>query len=344
MNSDLLTVENLRSVFDTAEGTVRAVDDVSFAIPARRTLGLVGESGCGKTVTALSILRLLQPPARIEGGRILFHSRRLSGNSNPPKSPENPPSPAVELLSIPEREMRKVRGAEIAMVFQEPSTALDPVFTVGEQIAETVRAHARVRRREAWNQAVEVMEAVSIPDASRRAKEYPHQLSGGLRQRVMIAMALVCHPQLLIADEPTTALDVTVQAQILELLQSMRERFALSMLFISHDLGVIAAVADEVAVMYSGKIVEQAPVSEIFSNPRHPYTQGLLRSLPTFRPGDLPTRKLDAIPGTVPNLLALPRGCKFEPRCTVRLEECKDFDPPLYPVGESHWARCVLCR
>ncbi|MBZ5552918.1 MAG: ABC transporter ATP-binding protein [Acidobacteriia bacterium] len=344
MNSDLLAVENLRSVFDTPEGTVRAVDDVSFTIAAQRTLGLVGESGCGKTVTALSILRLLQPPARIEGGKILFHSRKLGGDSDAAESTEGAPSRAVELLSIPERAMRKVRGAEIAMVFQEPSTALDPVFTVGEQIAETVRAHARVRRREAWDQAIGAMEAVSIPDAARRAREYPHQLSGGLRQRVMIAMALVCHPQLLIADEPTTALDVTVQAQILELLRSMRERFALSMLFISHDLGVIAAVADDVAVMYAGKIVEQAPVSEIFSNPRHPYTQGLLRSLPTIRPGTLPTRKLDAIPGTVPNLLALPRGCKFEPRCSVRLEECKELDPPLYPVGQGHRARCVLCR
>lgn len=344
MNSDLLTVENLRSVFDTPEGTVRAVDDVSFTISARRTLGLVGESGCGKTVTALSILRLLQPPARIEGGRILFHSRKLGRNSKPAESAESLPLQAVELLTIPEREMRRVRGAEIAMVFQEPSTALDPVFTVGEQIAETVRAHAKVRRRESWDQAVEAMEAVSIPDAARRARDYPHQLSGGLRQRVMIAMALVCHPLLLIADEPTTALDVTVQAQILELLRSMRERFSLSMLFISHDLGVIAAVADDVAVMYAGKIVEQAPVSEIFSNPRHPYTQGLLRSLPTIQPGALPTRKLDAIPGTVPNLLALPPGCKFEPRCPVRLEECKELDPPLYPVGEGHRARCVLCR
>lgn len=344
MNSDLLTVKNLRSIFRTPKGIVRAVDDVSFSIAPRRTLGLVGESGCGKTVTALSILRLLQPPASIESGSILFYSRRLNGNPTSRDSLRGDSSGGVDLLSLTDQKMRSIRGAEIAMVFQEPATALNPVFSAGEQIAEAVRAHEKVSRKEAWDRAVEMMNAVSIADASRRAREYPHQLSGGLRQRVMIAMALVCHPQLLIADEPTTALDVTVQAQILDLLQSMRERLSLSMLFISHDLGVIAAVADEVAVMYCGKIVEQAPVDEIFSDPRHPYTQGLLRSLPAIKPGTIPTRKLEAIPGAVPNLLALPHGCKFQPRCPVRLDECEKLDPPLYSVGKGHAARCILCR
>jgi oligopeptide/dipeptide ABC transporter ATP-binding protein len=341
MDTELLKVSNLHSVIRTSGGPLRAVDGVSFSILPRRTLGLVGESGCGKTVTALSILRLLQPPVYIESGSILFHSRRGNGMANR-SGPES--SPAVDLLSLSERGIRKIRGAEIAMVFQEPSTALNPVMTVGEQIAETVRAHERVSRKESWRRAVETMEAIAIADAPRLAKEYPHQLSGGLRQRVMIAMALVCRPQLLIADEPTTALDVTVQAQILELLQVMQERFALSMLFISHDLGVIAAVADEVAVMYCGRIVEQAPVEELFSNPRHPYTQGLLRSLPAMRRGEMPSRKLEAIPGTVPNLMELSPGCKFEPRCPVRIRECKTFDPPLYAVGNSHLGRCVLCR
>lgn len=341
MNSELLTVKNLRSVFHTPEGVVRAVDDVSFSVAPRRTLGLVGESGCGKTVAALSILRLLQPPAQIESGSLWFRSRRLHSKSPAARGRANS---AVDLMTLSERAMREVRGAEIAMVFQEPATALNPVFSVGEQIAETVRAHENVSRRKSWTRAVEAMDAVSIADAARRAKEYPHQLSGGLRQRVMIAMALVCRPQLLIADEPTTALDVTVQAQILELLQSMRDRFELSMLFISHDLGVIAAIADDVAVMYCGKIVEWAPVAEIFSNPRHPYTQGLLRSMPAIKPGAMPARKLEAIPGSVPNLLALPQGCKFEPRCPVRVAECKQLDPPLYPAGEQHTARCVLCR
>ena len=336
MSAELLEVKNLRSVFHTPQGIARAVEDVSFAIPPGKTLGLVGESGCGKTVTALSILRLLQPPAEVEAGSILFRSRRSK------KGP--PPVESVDLLTLPERRMRAIRGAEISMIFQEPATALNPVFRVGEQIAETVRAHEKVGRREAWRRAVEMMEAVAISDAPRRAKDYPHQLSGGLRQRIMIAMALVCGPQLLMADEPTTALDVTVQAQILELLESMRERFDLSMLFISHDLGVIAAVADEVAVMYCGKIVEQAPVAELFSNPRHPYTQGLLRSLPTIQPGKMPTKKLEAIPGAVPDLLDLPKGCKFEPRCPVRVAECQTFDPPLYPVGDRHASRCILCR
>ncbi len=335
MNPELLAVNNLRSVFYTPQGKLTAVDDVSFAIPPRRTLGLVGESGCGKTVTALSILRLLEPPARIESGSILFDSRTIPQGSWRTNG-------LVDLLSLPDKLMRTVRGAEISMIFQEPSTSLDPVFTVGAQIAETVRAHEKVSRKEAWERAVEGMKAVSIPDAARRAKDYPHQLSGGMRQRVMIAMALVCHPQLVIADEPTTALDVTVQAQILKLLQSMREQYALSMLFISHDLGVIAAIADEVAIMYCGKIVEQAPVEEIFSDPRHPYTQGLLRSLPAIKPGMMPSRKLEAIPGSVPNLRMLPRGCKFEPRCPIRVDECKALDPPLYSVGERHKARCIF--
>ncbi|MDD5542751.1 MAG: ABC transporter ATP-binding protein [Acidobacteriia bacterium] len=343
MDSSLLQVSDLHSVFHVAGGRLRAVDGVSFEIPSRGTLGIVGESGCGKTVTALSILRLLQPPAEIESGSVLFRARNNAGSKK--KGPgESEDRPALDLLKISERRMRRIRGAEISMVFQEPASALNPVLNAGDQIAEAVRAHEKVSRKESWDRAVAMMEAVSIPDAARRAKEYPHQLSGGLRQRVMIAMALVCRPQLLIADEPTTALDVTVQAQILELLQSMCGQYDLSMLFISHDLGVIAAVADEVAVMYCGKIVEHAPVEELFANPRHPYTQGLLRSLPTVTLGEMPTRKLEAIPGSVPNLMNLSVGCKFEPRCAVRLEECKTFDPPLYPLGKNHSTRCVLCR
>jgi ABC-type dipeptide/oligopeptide/nickel transport system ATPase component len=256
----VLEVKNLKTYFYTEEGTVKAVDDISFAVEKGKTLGLVGESGCGKSVTAMSIARLISPPGRIAGGEVLLNGRNL--------------------VSLSEREMRQVRGSQVAMIFQEPMTALNPVLTVGFQIAEAVLAHEKVSKNEALARAVEAMKAVSIPDPQKRARDYPHQLSGGMRQRIMIAMALVCNPALLIADEPTTALDVTIQAQILELLDSLRQKYQLSLILISHDLGVIAEVAETVAVMYAGKIVEIGPAMDVFHSPRHPYTEGLLRSVP----------------------------------------------------------------
>ena len=262
-STNILEVDNLQTHFVSENGVVKAVDGVSFQVERGKTLGLVGESGCGKSVTAMSILRLIAPPGRVVGGRILFEGK--------------------DLALLNERELRQVRGSRISMVFQEPMTALNPVLDVGSQIAEALLAHpevSKVSRREAWNQAVEAMREVAIPDPEQRAKDYPHQLSGGMRQRVMIAMALVCHPDLLIADEPTTALDVTIQAQILDLLASLRERRNLSMILISHDFGVIAEVAETVAVMYEGKIVEMGPVLELFRNPKHPYTKGLLSAIP----------------------------------------------------------------
>src|SRR4029077_2563777 len=271
------------------EGVVKAVDDVSFSVAKGMTLGLVGESGCGKSVTAMSIARLIRPPGKIVGGQIL-----LNGH---------------DLLSISEQEMRHARGAQVSMVFQEPMTALNPVLEVGFQIAEAVLAHEKVSKREAWSRAVEAMKAVSIPDPEKRAKDYPHRLSGGMRQRIMIAMALVCHPTIVIADEPTTALDVTIQAQILELLDRLREEYHLSLILISHDLGVVAEVAETVAVMYAGKIVEIGPALEIFHNPKHPYTEGLLRSVPRLGASVQIKDRLYAIEGMVPNLLQMPAGC-----------------------------------
>ena len=280
---NILEVDNLQTHFSSQTGIVKAVDGVSFQLEKGKTLGLVGESGCGKSVTAMSILRLVGPPGRIVGGRILFEG--------------------LDLASLNERELRRIRGARISMVFQEPMTALNPVLNVGSQIAEAVLAHSessKVSRREAWGRAVEAMREVAIPDPGERAKDYPHQLSGGMRQRVMIAMALVCGPDLLIADEPTTALDVTIQAQILDLLGSLRERRNLSMMLISHDFGVIAEVAETVAVMYAGRIVEMGPVLEIFHNPKHPYTRGLLSAVP--RLGSSRGRGvLGLIPGRTPN-------------------------------------------
>lgn len=324
--SNVLEVKNLKTHFFTDEGIVKAVDDVSFSVPKGKTLGLVGESGCGKSVTAMSITRLVSPPGRIVGGEVLLNGRNLIALSDP--------------------EMRQVRGAQISMIFQEPMTALNPVLNVGFQIAEAVSAHERVSKREAWARAVEAMRAVSIPDAEMRAKDYPHQLSGGMRQRVMIAMALVCNPALVIADEPTTALDVTIQAQILELLDSLREKYQLSLILISHDLGVIAEVAETVAVMYAGKIVEIGPAMEVFHNPKHPYTEGLLRSVPRLgasaessgRPG-----RLYAIEGMVPNLLNLPDGCSFAPRCYKRTAECTVSEIPLEPVSDHHHQHEVRC-
>ena len=319
--SNVLEVKNLKTYFYTDEGVVKAVDDVSFSVEKGKTLGLVGESGCGKSVTAMSISRLISPPGRIAGGEILLSGRNL--------------------LALNNEEMRQVRGSQISMIFQEPMTALNPVLTVGFQIAEAVLAHERVSRREAWSRAVEAMRAVAIPDAEKRAKDYPHQLSGGMRQRIMIAMALVCHPSLVIADEPTTALDVTIQAQILELLDSLREQYHLSLILISHDLGVIAEVAETVAVMYAGKIVEIGPAMDVFHNPKHPYTQGLLRSVPRLGSSVQKKDRLDVIEGMVPNLLHLPDGCSFAPRCYKKTVECTLSPIPLEPVSERQEVRCI---
>ena len=314
----LLRVEDLTTVFDLPSGAVPAVDDISFEVRAGETLGLVGESGCGKSVTALSIMRLVQAPGRIAGGRLRFKGR--------------------DLMALSEREMQGVRGAEIGLVFQEPLTALNPVFTVGDQIAETLVVHGRAGRREAMRQAVDLLAAVKIPNPDSRITDYPHQLSGGMRQRVLIAMALACRPSLVIADEPTTALDVTIQAQVLDLLREMKDTLGLALLLITHDFGVVAETADRVAVMYAGRIVEEGPVRAIFREPQHPYTRGLLASMP----GGAPGRRLRAIEGSVPALGALPRGCAFHPRCPDRFDECTTAPPPEFAVGDGHTARCYL--
>jgi peptide/nickel transport system ATP-binding protein len=314
----LLAVEHLTTVFDTTHGAVPAVDDVSFEIRAGETLALVGESGCGKSVTALSIMRLVQAPGRIAGGRIRFKGR--------------------DLLPLAERDMQAVRGAEISLIFQEPMTALNPVFRIGDQIAEALTAHKRVTRAEARAKSIELLRAVRIPNPESRVTDYPHQLSGGLRQRVMIAIALACRPSLVIADEPTTALDVTIQAEILDLLREMKAAFNLSLLLITHDLGVVAETADRVAVMYAGRIVETGPVRAIFRSPAHPYTRGLLASMPGGRRG----RRLQAIDGAVPMLGDLPAGCAFNPRCPDRFEPCTSAPPADYAAGPEQTAKCYL--
>jgi oligopeptide/dipeptide ABC transporter ATP-binding protein len=314
----LLSVSHLTTVFDQPGGALAAVNDVSFEIREGETLGLVGESGSGKSITALSLMRLVPPPGRIASGAVVFKGR--------------------DLLQLTEREMREVRGAGIALIFQEPMTALNPVFTVGDQIAETLQVHGRATRRQALAMAVELLDRVRIPDASSRVRDYPHQLSGGMRQRVLIAMALACRPSLVIADEPTTALDVTIQAQILDLLREMKAAFSLSLLLITHDLGVIAETADRVAVMYAGRIVEEGPVRAVFRSPQHPYTRGLLASIPRGAAGE----PLRAIDGSVPVLGDLPAGCAFNPRCPDRFEPCTSAPPPEYSVGAGHNARCYL--
>jgi len=319
--TNVLELKNLKTYFFTDEGVVKAVDDVSFNVEQGKTLGLVGESGCGKSVTAMSISRLVSPPGRIVGGEILLNGRNL--------------------VPLPDQEMRQVRGSQISMIFQEPMTALNPVLEVGFQIAEAVLAHESVSKREAWSRAVESMRAVSIPDPEKRARDYPHHLSGGMRQRIMIAMALVCNPELVIADEPTTALDVTIQAQILELLDSLRQKYNLSLILISHDLGVIAEVAETVAVMYAGKIVEMGPAMGVFHNPKHPYTQGLLQSVPRLGSSVQKKDRLDVIEGMVPNLLHLPDGCSFAPRCHKKTVECTLSTIPLEPVSERQEVRCI---
>ena len=321
--TDVLEVKNLKTYFYTDEGIVKAVDDVSFSVPKGKTLGLVGESGSGKSVTAMSITRLVSPPGRIAGGEILLNGR--------------------DLLSMSEKEMRQVRGAQVSMIFQEPMTALNPVLAVGFQIAEAVLAHEKVSQREAWSRAVQAMKAVAIPDPEKRAKDYPHQLSGGMRQRIMIAMALVCHPALVIADEPTTALDVTIQAQILELLDSLRGLYHLSLILISHDLGVIAEVAETVAVMYAGKIVEIGPAMDVFHNPKHPYTEGLLRSVPRLGSSLQKKDRLEVIEGMVPSLLHLPEGCSFAARCYKRTVECTQAPIALEHIAAQE-VRCIHAR
>ncbi len=335
----LLEVKNLRTTFYTADGSVDAVDNVSFNVRRGEAVALVGESGCGKSVTAQSIMRLVSVPGKITGGQILFKGR--------------------DLAKISEREMRDVRGNDIAMVFQEPMTSLNPVFKIGAQVAEAIRIHRKVGKKEAWKQAGDMLELVSIPDPHKRLHDYPHQLSGGMRQRVMIAIALSCDPELLIADEPTTALDVTIQAQIMELLASLQKKLGLAVLLITHDLGVVAEFCERIVVMYTGRVVEEAPVSELFANPAHPYTRGLLKSLPSIEkavadeaaprtpaeahsPYNPPPGRLATIAGMVPPLTNLPRGCKFNPRCPDVMDICLGNEPALMPVAAGQSARCYL--
>ena len=319
-----LQIRNLSVRFPSASGEVTAVRDISFEIERGEVLGLVGESGSGKSVTSLALMRLLPPEASVSGEILLASIGSAPAN----------------LLALDSESMRRLRGSRIAMIFQEPMTALNPVMRVGDQIAEAVRAHHAVLKREAWNRAVEALREVAIADPERRARDYPHQLSGGMRQRVMIAMAIVNRPELLIADEPTTALDVTIQAQILELLGELRQRFGLTMLFISHDLAVVSKIADHVAVMYAGSLVELASRDEIFRNPAHPYTRGLLAAVPTLRTER--NRPLQTIEGTVPAPSNLPAGCPFEPRCGYRIPSCGEALPPLIEVAPRHWARCPV--
>ncbi len=320
MTAPLLSVRDLRTWFHTSSGIARAVDGVSFDVMPHETVGVVGESGCGKSVTSLSILRLIDRPGSIEPGSVIEFEGR-------------------DLMTLPEKEMRRIRGNRISMIFQEPMTSLNPVFTVGDQVAEVARVHSGASKREAWERAVEMLATVGMPAAAERAKEYPHQLSGGLRQRVMIAMALMMDPALLIADEPTTALDVTIQAQILELLAEMQERIGMSILLITHDLGVIAESATRVLVMYAGQVVEEAPVSELFAAPHHPYTEGLLAAMPRV---GAERERLAVIPGSVPPPTNWPPGCRFHDRCPFAWERCASEPPPLYRIGERHVSRCHL--
>ena len=317
----LLDVRKLKTHFHVMDGVVPAVDGVSFSLGAGQTLGIVGESGSGKSVTALTIMRLLDtPPAEIVEGEVWFDGR--------------------EILSMPIDQMRRLRGNEIAMIFQEPLTSLNPVFTIGDQIAEQVELHKKVSKKEAWDRAIEAISLVGIPSPERRVKQYPHEMSGGMRQRVMIAMALSCEPKLVIADEPTTALDVTIQAQILELLKSIQDRTDSALMLITHDLGVVAEMVDNIIVMYAGQIVEQGTADEVLLNPKAPYTMGLLESIPTV---DKRGGRLTVIPGTVPNPFNLPPACRFQPRCPFSWDLCKQQPPDLYPaIGSGQLARCLL--
>ncbi len=319
----LLQVTGLQTHFPTRAGLVRAVNDVSFELNEGELLGLVGESGCGKSITALSIMRLIAPPGRIAAGSIKFRGE--------------------ELTTATESRLRQIRGNDIAMIFQDPMTSLNPVYTVGDQIAEALRLHRKLDRKAAKEAAIEAMREVSIPAPERRVDDYPHQLSGGMRQRVMIAMALACDPELLIADEPTTALDVTIQAQILELLNELRRVRKLAVLLITHDLGVVAETADRVCVMYTGKIVEESGVNELFESPKHPYTRGLLRSVPKLAVSEIERNtRLQTIDGVVPSPTDLPSGCHFEPRCEYSMDICSQSPIPLYELPRDVKVRCVL--
>lgn len=318
---DLLQVKDLQTSFFTPEGEVRAIDGVSFEIGEGKTLGLVGESGCGKSVTSLSIMRLIpSPPGKIVGGEIEYRGRDLLGLSN--------------------EEMRKIRGNEISMIFQEPMTSLNPVFTVGNQIGEAIRLHQGLGKTETRQKTIEMLRLVKIADPESRVDSYPHQLSGGMRQRVMIAMALSCNPSLLIADEPTTALDVTIQAQILELMKELQDKIGMALLLITHDLGVVAEQADDVAIMYAGKIVERATARKIFARALHPYTVGLLNSLPGT--GANKKKRLEAIPGVVPSPLNLPGGCRFRDRCPKAQDLCAGQEPELVEKEAGHWVACYF--
>jgi peptide/nickel transport system ATP-binding protein len=318
----VLDVKNLQTVFFTNSGLFRAVDDVSFSVGRGETLAIVGESGCGKSVSALSIMRLVpDPPGRIVGGSVVLEG--------------------TDLLGLDEAQMRQVRGNRISMIFQEPMTSLNPVMRIGDQITEAVRLHRDMTRQQAWEQAVEMLRLVRIPEPARRAEEYPHQLSGGMRQRAMIAMALACRPALLIADEPTTALDVTIQAQILALVLELQQELGMALILITHDLGVVAQTAQRVIVMYAGRKVEEADVEVLFADPRHPYTRGLMASIPavpSFQ-GKADAR-LTEIPGAVPSLISLPEGCAFAPRCSLAIARCREAYPPLQDWGGGHWAAC----
>ena len=322
MAEALLDIQGLKTWFKTDDGLVRAVDGVDIRIGRGETVGVVGESGCGKTVTARSILQLIDmPPGRFEAGKILWQGR--------------------DLIPLSAPEMDKIRSKEIAIVFQEPMTSLNPVYTVGAQIAEVVRQHEGLTSRQSIERAAEMLALVNIPNPQKRVHDYPHQFSGGMRQRVMIAMALSCQPQLLIADEPTTALDVTIQAQILELMADMKDRFGMAIMLITHAMGVVAETCQRVVVMYAGKVVEEAPVEALFADPRHPYTQGLIRSIPRVDRAAVHKERLEAIPGTVPSLLDPPPGCRFAQRCKFAMDVCQQ-EIPLKEVGPGHFVRCVL--
>ena len=323
MSESLLCIENLKTQFFTDEGVIKAVDGVDMCINAGETLAVVGESGCGKSVTALSVMRLIQsPPGRIVEGSIRFGGKELTGLSD--------------------EQMRHIRGNQISMIFQEPMTSLNPVFKAGFQVAEAISLHQDVSQHEAMEMAVQMMAKVGIPDPERRAREYPHQLSGGMRQRVMIAMALACSPQLMIADEPTTALDVTIQAQILDLMNDLKNDFGAAIMLITHDLGVVAEMAQRVVVMYTGQLVEEAPVEGLFESPRHPYTVGLMNSIPNLDQPVPEDRLLPTITGMVPSLLELPQGCSFQERCPKAMPRCQAEAPPLFDLGGGRKVRCWL--
>jgi oligopeptide/dipeptide ABC transporter ATP-binding protein len=315
----LLEVKSLRTSFFTASGEVRAVDGVSFSVAPGKLLGIVGESGSGKTASVLSIMRLLPETAKIVGGEIIFEDK--------------------DLLKLSEPEMRHVRGARIAMIFQEPMTSLNPVFTIGSQIGEAVRLHQHTNRAETRNRTIEALRMVGIADPDRRIDDYPHQLSGGMRQRVMIAMALSCNPRLLIADEPTTALDVTIQAQILDLIRELQVRLGLAVILVTHDLGIVSEYADDVTILYAARVMEQAPSAELFRNPLNPYTRGLLESIPGI--DGAKHHRLQAIPGTIPSALNPPAGCRFHPRCSRAIPQCSAAEPPLERKGPDHYVACI---